>query len=130
MTSGADANVLLQGLAVFLGETVRPAISDKGLAFRVRIAQHMAMSLAFEQQFAEGHDRAALRRLSVLLFEDVTVSTAAQAKVRRVELEAQLAAAIRDGTISPDAARPHIEQSLRDELSFTNPAFDLRKDLP
>jgi hypothetical protein len=130
MTSGADANVLLQGLAVFLGETVRPAIADKGLAFRVRIAQHMAMSLAFEQQFAEGHDRAALQRLSVLLLEDVTVTTATQARELRAVLEAKLAQAIRDGTITPDAARPHIEQSLRDELSFTNPAFDLRKDLP
>ncbi len=130
MTSGADANILLQGLAVFLGETVRPAIADKGLAFRVRIAQHLAMSLSFEQQFAEGHDRAALQRLSVLLIEDVTVCTAAQAKARRVQLEAQLAVAVRDGSITADAARPHIEQSLRDELSFTNPAFDLRKDLP
>lgn len=130
MTSGADSAVMLQGLAVFLGETVRPAIADKGLAFRVRIAQHMAMSLAFEQQFAEAHDRAALQRLSVLLVEDVTVGTAAQASERRAELEAQLGVAIRTGDVSSDAARSHIEQSLRDELSYTNPTFDLRKDLP
>lgn len=130
MSSGADASVMLQGLAVFLGETVRPAIADKGLAFRVRIAQHMAMSLAFERQFAEGSDRAALHRLSVLLDEDATVHTAEQARERLAVLEAKLAAAIRDGSVAPDAARPHIEQSVRDELAYTNPAFDLRKDLP
>jgi hypothetical protein len=57
-------------------------------------------------------------------------STASEAKNLRVRLEAKLAAAIRDGSIATDDVRPHIDQSLRDELSFTNPAFDLRKDLP
>ena len=131
MTSGAEAAVLLQGLSMFLGETVRPAVADKGTAFRVRIAQHLAMSLALELSVGEAHDRAALTRLGALLNQPATAETASWARDERTRLDAELAVQLRSGADLQDPRiRAHILQSLRDELSITNPRFDLRKDLP
>ena len=132
MTSGASADVLLQGLSLFLGQTVRPALDDKGLAFRVRIAQHLAMSMALEMSLAEPADRAALVRLHALgMSDDADTPTASQAAAARAAAEARLARTIRDGgDIDTAAVRRHVEQGLRDELAYTNPRFDLTKDLP
>ena len=132
MTSGANADVMLQGLSMFLGGTVRPAIDDKGLAFRVRIAQHLTLSMALELSLAEPADRAALKRLHALGFAPADPpTTAAQASAARDAAEGGLAAAIRRGdALDESAVRQHIEQSLRDELAYTNPRFDTRKDIP
>lgn len=131
MTSGAPAPVLLQALAVFLGEHVRPAIADKGLSFRVRIAQHLAMSLAFELGVGEGHDRAAIQRISALLdVEMPSAGTASEAASVRARLDADLASAIQEGTVDRDAALAHLVAALTDELSITNPRFDLDPELP
>lgn len=134
MSSGAAPEVLLQGLALFLGDTVRPAIDasgDKGLAFRVRIAQHLTMSLALELQSGEGHDRAAIARLDALLGTSSTPSTASEARTVRAHLEAQLATSIDDGTAVDEVLlHDHLHKALADELSVTNPRFDLSQDLP
>src|SRR5690606_2436834 len=43
-----DAATVLFGLAAFLEQDVRPALQDKALAFRVRIAAHLAQTLALQ----------------------------------------------------------------------------------
>ena len=131
MTSGASPEVLLQGLAMFLGQTVRPAVSDKGTAFRVRIAQHLAMSLALQLGREGECDQQAVDRLTALLDADPDTTTPSALAASRQALEEQLAVGLRDGTLDiSDEVVAHIRQSLADELSWTNPRFDLSGDLP
>lgn len=131
MISGASPEVLLQGLAMFLAQTVRPAVSDKGTAFRVRIAEHLAMSLALQLTREGATDQAAVERLASLLDAEADTSTPAALRASREALELQLAVGLRDGNIDPsDAITAHVRQSLADELTWTNPRFDQRMDLP
>lgn len=132
MTSGADAAVLLQGLAMFVGESLRPAVADKALAFRARVAQHLLISLALELRAGEVADRAAIARLEALLAEpSPRPETAVEAALRRRALEEALAERLRArAPLDRDAVDAHLRAALADELAVTNPRFDLAEDLP
>ena len=62
-----DRDVLLQAVAGFLIKDVVPGLSDRGLAFRVRIAAHLVATLSRELQTEEADDAAQLARLSAAL---------------------------------------------------------------
>lgn len=129
MTSGASPEILLHGLSMFLGQ-VRGSLADPSAQFRARIAEHLLLSLALEHQVGEGHDRAAIERLSAALDVDPpTPGSAIDARKARAALESAAVARIRDVGVS-DALRDAIVAGLVDELTVTNPRFDPDPNLP
>ena len=66
-----DRDVLLQAVAGFLVQDVVPNLSDRGLAFRVRIAAHLVATLSRELQTEEADDAAQLRRLAEALGQEL-----------------------------------------------------------
>ena len=124
MLDHPDAALLLQGLATFLDQDVRPTIDDRALSFRVLVASHLARSVAFEVQGGDAAVIAALERLGA------EIPTEAGARRTQLKaLHADLAARIRAGDL-PEGIGDHVRACLRDELSLTNPRFDLSPDLP
>lgn len=121
-----DKQTLLGALAQFLSEQVQPAITDRGLAFRVRIAAHLADTLRREVAHEEAHDAAELARLRDLLGAEGLPSDRTDA-IRT--LNARLAQALREGTVDADAARASLLATLRDKLAVVQPRFDTRLDL-
>ena len=60
MADDPQKQVLLDGVARFLVEQVLPATTDKGLAFRVRIAAHLLGIVSREVQAGVDEDPAAV----------------------------------------------------------------------
>ena len=120
-----DAPALAAGVAGFLQGDVLPAISDRGLAFRVRIAAHLSGILAREavqgEAFAEA-DRAAL--------VDAGLVDSKQGPARAAVLagRAALARAIRAGD-PPEGADTLLCGMLARQLTISNPRFSLERDL-
>lgn len=120
MIERPSAEDTLQGLARFLLEEVRPAVTDKVLAYKVLVAAHIASGLSREAAlgaaFAE-HER---DRLSALLPD-------APAEAGPAALRARLIAEVRDPATPAhrlDALRGAALASLREELVAVNPFFD------
>lgn len=124
MLDHPDAALVLQAIASFLQQDVRPALDDKALSFRVLIASHLAGSVAFEVQGGDVAIRSALERLGVAVPEDVH-----ERRERLREAHADLCRRIRDGDV-PEGALEHVLACLRDELQLTNPRFDLSPEIP
>jgi hypothetical protein len=125
--------VLLTAISRFLVEEARPALSDPRLSFRALIAAHLASVVAAELTSDEesvSRDLARLRRF----FPELTASPPANdaLPVRRAlvaDLNARLAAELRDGTPARDAAElaeiaAALRESLREKLAIENPRFD------
>ena len=126
MQDTPNAPTLLAEIAQFLEAQVRPAIDDKGLAFRVRIAVHLLGVAAREVEHAPAHLDAEARRLSALLGDDLPGDDlAAWVEARNVDLATGLRADEYDAQ-ARDAIRAHLMQTLRETLSVTQPRFDTR----
>lgn len=123
-----DAPTVLGEVARFLGEKVRPAIDDRGLAFRVRIASHLLGMLAREATLAGHHLQQEAARLAAL-FEEPAPTTDVEAWV--LARNARLARALRADeldTAAMSAVRAHLLDTLRDTLAVVQPDFDTRLD--
>jgi hypothetical protein len=133
MQERPDKLVLLAAISRFLVEEARPALTDPRLNFRALIAAHLAHVVAMEI----GSDEAAVtRELGRLLplFPDVAPPGEAFPARRALlsDLNAKLAARLRDGAFSPEETRAvaaMLRDSLREKLEIENPRFDLAMDV-
>ena len=126
MQDTPTAPTLLNEIAQFLEAQVRPAISEKGLAFRVRIAIHLLGVIAREVEQAPGHLAAEASRLSALLGGDPPGDDlAAWVEARNTELAAGLRADAYDAEARA-AIQAHLMQTLRETLAVAQPRFDTR----
>jgi len=129
-----DRNVLLQAVAGFLAQDVVPAVEDRGVAFRVRVAAHLVATVARELMDEEARDEAQVVRLATAL--DATVPIGLETRDERHQilraLEIDLARRIRQTDPDSDAAlglRRLVQEDLKARLKVVNPRFDLSADV-
>ena len=129
-----DRNVLLQAVAGFLANDVVPAVGDRGVAFRVRIAAHLVATVARELMGEEAQDEAQVVRLATAL--DATVPIGLETRDERHQvlraLEIDLARRIRQTDPDSDSAlqlRRLVQEDLKSRLKVVNPRFDLAPDV-
>ena len=126
-----DKQTLLAGVARFLEGEVRPAVTDRGLAFRIRIAAHLLGVVAREVTHEEAHDRAELDALCALLGREGSVPSGAGDRSDAIrEAREALSGAIRAGEVSDGDAVAGLLELLATKLSVSNPRFDLTRELP
>ena len=126
-----DKGALLVGVARFLGQDLLPHVSDRGAAFRVRIAAHLLAMVARELASEGQADPAELRAFQELLGRGGEVP--ADPEVRAAEIaehRSELAAAIRSGEVPPEAALDTLMQVLGARLAVSNPRFDTSLEHP
>ena len=132
MQDRPEKEVLLDALANFLIQQVRPAVSDPGLNFRVLIAANIAMQVAAEIRGEESQDAAELTRLRELL-SDVPVSsdltTRSGQQVATKALNQALAERLKTGSVDFAKATAHLKQTLIKKLAVNNPRFDTALDI-
>lgn len=128
-TDSPGADVLAGGVAKFLVGAVVPAIDDRGLAFRVRIAAHLAGVVARESVLGEAHDRGDLTDLEALGFADTDWSTATAVRASIAAGRVWLVDGIRNGTLAGPALDGALARSVARQLRVSNPRFDLKLDL-
>ncbi len=126
-----DKATLLGAVAEFLDKTVRPAIEDKGLAFRVRVAAHMVATVAREVTFEGNHDAVELARLRRLLdrADDPLPPNDMERRAVLTDLNAELARRLREDALTADdqaAIRTHLVRTLEEKLSVVQPRFDVK----
>ena len=129
-----DRNILLQATAGFLMEQVLPAVDDRGLRFRVRIAAHLLATVSRELLDEDGDDAAQLARLGALLgspgAEDGLGRDARHAQIR--DLEAAVADAARQADPTDPRSAPllsAIRADLRARLQVVSPHFSTAPDI-
>ncbi len=129
-----DRNILLQATAGFLMEQVLPAVEDRGLRFRVRIAAHLLATVSRELLDEESDDAAQLRRLASLLgapdAKDGLGRDGRHARIR--DLEAALADAARQADPADPAEAPllsAIRADLKARLQVVSPHFSIAPDI-
>jgi hypothetical protein len=116
----AESEQLLQAIARFLDQELRPVVTDPGLAFRTRVAASLLRSLALEAPAAQRLDAEARAGLGALLGSDAS----------RAELEADLVERLRAGRLDAKAqaaARTAVRTALRARLKVTSPELDLEE---
>src|SRR5262249_24300535 len=102
MLERPDKATILNEVARFLEEQVKPALQDPGLSYRALVAGSLLRSVALQR---DGDDRERLARLGVSSVEEL------RDKIR--------ARALPDTAL----ARKLILEGLREELEVTNPRF-------
>ena len=115
MTDHPADTVVLRALALFLEQDLRPAVHDRRLAFRVRVAAHLLTVIATQW------DAASQRANDDLLAARLLLGDAA---VSADEAWQRLASALRSGEVDEDQARVVLMERLRAELAVRSPAFD------
>jgi hypothetical protein len=127
MQDRPEKEVLLDAIANFLINQVRPAISDPGLNFRVLIAANLAVIAAAEIRGEETQDPAELNRLRALLADvppvgDLTTRTGRYEATRA--LNHALAEQLKAGKVGYAQATAHLKQTLIEKLAVNNPRFE------
>lgn len=134
MFADPDKTLLLEAVAAFLESDARAAISDPRVSFRTLIAAHLCRGVAAELKSAETREQAELARLTALLSstgEAKDTPPPKDSESRRkalAHLDRVLIRRIRANKLDAQAQRElmdHLKQTLRDELSLSNPRFDL-----
>lgn len=114
---------LLAEVAQFLIRDVLPAVDDRALAFRVRIAAHLVATVAREVGSEEAVDRAELDGLLALgLASEADGAAAVREAVAAGK--AELGRVLRDDGV-PEGADQWIEGSLAARLKVSQPRFSL-----
>ncbi|MFT7621007.1 MAG: hypothetical protein ACI9WU_000168 [Myxococcota bacterium] len=127
-----DKATLLDAVAEFLTDELRPHVKDKALSFRVLIAANLAGIVAREIRVEEKHDSAQMLRLRRLLPDiDVAQSIKGNRPSARAEAMSALNAAmierLRAGQFDErqrEQVWGHVTETLREKLSVLNPRFD------
>ena len=122
MQDPPEKEMLLNAVARFLAEEVRPAVSDPRLSFRVLIAAHLAMTVANECRSGADEEAEELARLRAIY-------PTGAASLR--ELNARLATDVRAGAIGTDDARvrEHVKKTLLAKLAINSPRFDTSPEI-
>ena len=125
-----EKSSLLDAIASFLDREVRPKISDPAIAFRVRIAAHLASLVAREIREEDAHDIAEIDKLSTLLGHTAGTDpppTRAERARAITDLEQQLVKRIATGMLD-DKAILRLSAGLRvilqNKLAVSQPKFD------
>ena len=134
MQDRPDKLALLGATAEFLAKQVAPAMTDRGLRFRVLVAANVVGVVARELATEDGHLASELARLRELLPAlDLPAPGDVPAPAARREViadaNAALVAAIEDGSLDEAAALAHVKATLRDKLVVVNPRFKLSPDI-
>jgi hypothetical protein len=129
-----EAETILDELARFLAEEVRPAIADKALSFRVLIAANACAIVAREIRATDAVDAQELARLSALLDREASVLPSEVRARRALLLELRRALDRRlteEGAAGAFGRRalPVIRATLADQIRVDNPRFDLADDI-
>ena len=129
-----DASVLLRAVALFLETQVRPAMPDKALAFRVRVAAWLAQVVAVEIAGDEALDLQEMGGLFELLGVDdrQIPSSQAERRARLTEMNEQLSAHLREGELAAGEigdVSTHLRAILAGRLAGLQPAFDTRTNI-
>ncbi len=132
MQDRPDKAALLDAVAGFLLQEIRPQVVDPALNFRVLIAANLAAVVARETRLEETHDAAQLKRLRGIL-PDVDIAELADSR-RRADrtaalktLDQELANRIRSGEIEEaqmGALWAHVNATLGEKLQVVNPQFN------
>ena len=134
MQDRPDKEALLDALGAFLAREVLPAMTDRALAFRVRVAAHLLSGLAREVRGEEELDDAHLRTLLALLGKpgEVVPASAAACRVAIRRAEAELAEHIRTAALDGDE-EPRLRAGLRSvlaaKIAVGDPRFDTSDDI-
>ena len=126
MQDRPDKATLLDAVAVFLNEELRPHVEDKALAFPVLIAANLARIVADEVRMEQDNNTAELGRLQALL-PDINTDGEHPAQIQ--QLNDALSERIREKAFGPDQVPivwSHVMQTLREKLAVVNPRFDAR----
>jgi hypothetical protein len=124
MQDRPDKEVLLDAVASFLVQQVRPAIADAGLNFRVLIAANLAGIVATEIRTGDAQDLAENERLRALLPD---LGAAGTRELNRVLTDRIRSGAFDDAAIVGVTA--HVKQTLMEKLAVTNPRFETMLDI-
>ncbi len=136
MQDRPDKATLMDAVAEFLTEEVRPQIADKALSFRCLITANLASIVAREIRTEHNHNAAQMRRLSALLPEvDLSATQEAETTDRHAAIRAlnhALVAKIKAGDFDERqqaAVWSHVNETLREKLSVINPRFVTTPDI-
>ncbi len=130
MQQRPDVATTLDAIVRFLFSDLHPAVTDKGLQFRVLVAINALTQCAAELRAEPVRSQQELSRLRAL----VTDGDAEEPRSDReraaiiAALDRALAQGLRDGSIASTVDGPamnHLVQSLRATLEATNARFDL-----
>ncbi len=122
-----DSKTVLAGLAEFLAGPIKDALTDPALAFRARVAAHLASTLAAQVAQQEAAEVAALAALSQLAGQPPPGDRRAQIAA----LEARLAAEARQDP-APERLQAlcrALRPVLAAELAVVSPRFDTSLEL-
>ena len=131
MQDRPDKATLMDAVAEFLTEEVRPYIDDRALSFRVLIAANLAGIVAREIRTGEANDAAQLLRLRRLL-PDVDIRAVVQdekggKKAALEMLNSELTVRLRAGQFDErqrEQVWGHVTETLKEKLAVLNPRFD------
>ncbi len=133
MQDRPDKTVLLQAVAELLGRDVLPAVTDKALAFRVRIAAHLLAGVAREVQDEPAADAAHLTALQTALGVQTNLPEAPEALRGAIRTaQATLCEHIRSAELSSEDQH-HLRGLVRGPLGLRattgNPRFSLAPEI-
>jgi hypothetical protein len=124
-----EKSLLLDALARFLDDQVRPAIEDPYLSFRLKIAINLAQLVAREIRAEDEHDGRQIQRLAALLGESLmhhfTSRTSREEWI--IARQKRLVEELRVGAVTDEALdriRAVLMANLEDKVSVANPRFD------
>ena len=123
---------ILNAVASFLMEHVAPTIEEPALAYRLRIAAHLAQVVARELERTDLAEAGELERLRALLqAEGEEPLTCGERRSAIKELNEMLAHNLRAGVEAErigDVLR-HLKKTLQDQVQVLDPRFDMRLDI-
>ncbi len=132
MLDRPDKDALLDALAAFLARELLPAVTDRALAFRVRIAAHLLQGLAREVRHEEEFDQVHLATLLELLGGGQVPSSPAARRDAIRRAEADLAELVRGADLNDAQQRPMraaMRRILADKARIGDPRFDPSDDV-
>ncbi len=130
MTDKPNSEDILSGIAQFLGHQILPALEDRGLSFRLKVALYLMELVQRDQATIGDRTEAEWARLSALLnHETERPSNLEDMQGSVLAMNTELAHRIRDGRYEElIEERAHIIRTLQDALNVVQPRFDQRFD--
>ena len=98
MSEGPGINEIVEGVSRFLGTQILPALDDRGLSFRLRIALYLLDVVQRDMETRDIRCRAQWQRLIELLGSDLDIQSSHESlRVQLKALNQDLVARIRQG---------------------------------
>jgi hypothetical protein len=134
MQNRPDKAALLEAVARFLANELKPAVADPSLAFRVLVAANLCAVAAAEVMTEEAQEEAELGRLRELQAAGAATAPA-NASARKAEIRERNLALVRRiqapelGDTERRRILDHTMLTLRGELFAQSPRFDTSLDI-